>query len=769
MASQLVALDASWDDPVICHGPIGWHIGFAGWRGMYGYTLAGWGDRVKKNVHQFVKNQQSTGRITAYYANDSRYNMGEVLVDALLHYWLFTGDTAFFEEEGYDFVAGHLKFQENYIKVPGKALYENFLNAWNTDNKWSNGGPGSIATAYTWRAYAVMAQLATVLGKKEDALHYQKRADEIKKEMKEVLWDEAGGVYGEYRDLFGKERLHTAPDLSSVYTPIDVGMTDRMEGCQMLHYVDWAIDAIQMDGAEFKYSSNWLPEFYSSYGLYAQETLNLALAYFQAGQPQKGFAAYAACLIPLMKGKGAGPGASAHTMDKELENTGHIDFTDTSSMHIRAVVEGLFGIWKNSACKRLVIRPGFPKDWKQAEISMKGIGYRYEQIEGRDCFTITSEEALTVEMHLPLRGKMPESVTIDGKEVPFTVTEELCFAGNVEKSSSISVEWSEEESLRVWGPEEGMVGEAYTVSTNGELLEILDPQKILEESSRVVLRLGKKSGRHMLFTKVKKGNAVAVLPVYLYIREKEAESQTNGGEQQYTPVDLKGYVNQNLRFLHAKEYDITWQGQTHYRLPKFYFCRDTERTVTASGRSWWEDLSRGKNGVPDELKLPKAGGLYVTKAGIPFNITVEGEEGRNAVFTSLYDQFPDSVEIPVGQRGSGMAFLLAVSTNNMQSRIENARITVEFQDGTEKILSLSNPENIDDWLCYQAARTNDWDSYETAKPYAQSGQIEWLSQKAHANLLTLKWGTEKEICRLKLECLSNEVLVGLLAVDVIKG
>lgn len=235
------------------------------------------------------------------------------------------------------------------------------------------------------------------------------------------------------------------------------------------------------------------------------------------------------------------------------------------------------------------------------------------------------------------------------------------------------------------------------------------------------------------------------------------------------PVDLKGYVNQNLRFLHAREYDITWQGQKHYRLPKFYFCRDTERTVTASGRSWWEDLSRGKNGVPDELKLPKTGGLYMTQAGIPFEITVEGEEGRNAVFTSLYDQFPDSVEIPVGQKGSGMAFLLAASTNNMQSRIENARITVEFQDGTEKILSLSNPENIDDWLCYQAARTNDWDSYETAKPYAQSGQIEWLSQKAHANLLTLDWGKEKEICRLKLECLSNEVLVGLLAVDVIKG
>ena len=361
-----------------------------------------------------------------------------------------------------------------------------------------------------------------------------------------------------------------------------------------------------------------------------------------------------------------------------------------------------------------------------------------------------------------------------------------------------------------------MVREAYTVSANGELVEILDPQGILEEgdtvektdiqverkasgkldternrgaeerkealgktfgtdaegleeSGRVVLRLGEKSGHHMLFAKVKKENAVAVLPVYLYIREKEAECRTKGGEQQYMPVDLKGYVNQNLRFLHAREYDITWQGQKHYRLPKFYFCRDTERTVTASGRSWWEDLSRGKNGVPDELKLPKTGGLYMTQAGIPFEITVEGEEGRNAVFTSLYDQFPDSVEIPVGQKGSGMAFLLAASTNNMQSRIENARITVEFQDGTEKILSLSNPENIDDWLCYQAARTNDWDSYETAKPYAQSGQIEWLSQKAHANLLTLDWGKEKEICRLKLECLSNEVLVGLLAVDVIKG
>ena len=67
------------------------------------------------------------------------------------------------------------------------------------------------------------------------------------------------------------------------------------------------------------------------------------------------------------------------------------------------------------------------------------------------------------------------------------------------------------------------------------------------------------------------------------------------------------------------------------------------------------------------------------------------------------------MNIPVNADGSKIYFMLSVSTNNMQSRIENARITVNMKDGTKEILPLTNPYNIDDWL-----------NYQQSKPYAET-------------------------------------------------
>ena len=178
-----------------------------------------------RDRNYIARQEKDTGRIWAYPSHDGRYNMSLVMVDIIMQYWDWTGDDAFFSEEGgYDFIAGHLKFMDDYMQVPGTNLYENWLDAWNTDNKWNNGGAGSIATAYTWRAYNTMAKIAAKLGKTDDAAAYQTKADLIKKEMNEQLWNADTGVFGEVKERFGYGRLNAAPDLSSIYTPVDMGI-----------------------------------------------------------------------------------------------------------------------------------------------------------------------------------------------------------------------------------------------------------------------------------------------------------------------------------------------------------------------------------------------------------------------------------------------------------------------------------------------------------------------------------------------------------------
>ena len=779
IAAQMVALDASWDAPVVCHGPIAWHNGQSGWRGMYGFVTAGWNERVRENVRQYRKTQQENGRIENYPTGDQRYNMGEVLVDELLQYWLWSGDNEFFEQGAYDFVAGHLRFQDACIRVQGTNLYENWLDAWNTDNKWNNGGPGSIATAYTWHACAIMASLAKALGKEEDALYYADKAEDIKREMKETLWCPAKGVYAEYKDIFGYARLHDAPDLSSIYTPIDLGITDEMEAYQMLRYSDYAIDSIEKDGCEFKYSSNWLPLFYSSCGLFAEEVLNHALAWFRAGWREKGLRQYMACVIPLVNGRGAGPGACAHTMNDRLENTGHIDFADTAAQYSRTAVEGIFGIAMMRPFGKVRIMPGFSPEWKNASIRTSYISYSFRLQGETEEYDVQIPVPLRIEMRVPARSAKVLSVTVNGEKVSYRVNRFVCFETEPLTEAAVQIVYGATPPAGVEGAQTAQTGAAYRLHGDGVVLRLLDPQGIIAEMPKLPcaepeLVLGNKRGHHTFFAEVKKEDMTAILPVDVLIVDSAEEREQTGAlgevlherEVCYHTVSLEEYTNQNLRTLHAGSYDLTWQGDGHFTLPNFYFVSDTPRTVTSTGRSWWEDQGRGKNGVPEYLDLPERGGIYETDRGIPFLLSSWEAGKKNAVFVSLYNQFPDRIYLPVQAYGEKVYFMVCASTNSMQSRIENARLIVHLEDGTREELPLVNPEQIDDWLCYQESHDGNWEKGARAYSYAQNGFSQFFGEKAHANILAVDLHENRHVEGIEMICFSNEVMVGLLGVTV---
>ncbi|MCD7818483.1 MAG: hypothetical protein LUH07_05485 [Lachnospiraceae bacterium] len=222
----------------------------------------------------------------------------------------------------------------------------------------------------------------------------------------------------------------------------------------------------------------------------------------------------------------------------------------------------------------------------------------------------------------------------------------------------------------------------------------------------------------------------------------------------FKTISLDSAVNQNLSKLHQKTYTISFDGRDDYILPRFYFVKDTTRGVTANGRSWWE-AGRGAEKdryMPSLDRLPAGGGILQTDIGVPFAIS--DVEGRNAVFASLYHQFPERVTIPVREKGQRIYFLLCVSTNHMQAYVENAALEIKTDRGLKK-LSLVNPLNIDDWL-----------NYQTDAPYAFSGCIQPLGEKAHANILCVSMEEAGYIENVSLTCVANEVLAGLLGVTV---
>lgn len=168
-----------------------------------------------------------------------------------------------------------------------------------------------------------------------------------------------------------------------------------------------------------------------------------------------------------------------------------------------------------------------------------------------------------------------------------------------------------------------------------------------------------------------------------------------------------------------------------------------------------------------------------TVAGVPF---CTPSVGANIVYTSLWDNYPDSVEIPLKGKASSAYLLMAGSTNHMQSRIDNALVIATYKDGTTDTLRLVNPDN---WCPIEQDYFIDGKAFYTTapRPYRVAlgtGQVsrdlgKELNLKevygrpipgGAAQMLRMPLDNSKKLKSIKLRTLSNDVVVGLMGITL---
>ena len=170
--------------------------------------------------------------------------------------------------------------------------------------------------------------------------------------------------------------------------------------------------------------------------------------------------------------------------------------------------------------------------------------------------------------------------------------------------------------------------------------------------------------------------------------------------------------------------------------------------------------------------------------GIPFLIN---SEDKNIVFASQWDNFPNSVEIPLTGKGKKIYFLMAGSTNPMQSQITNGMITITYSDGSHTDLELKNPIN---WWPIEQDLFDDNFAFEIPDdkiPYrvklktgelykggslTKYSEIKGVSNRAveggAATILDLPIDPKKELKTIKLTAVSNDVVIGIMSATVLK-
>jgi len=139
---------------------------------------------------------------------------------------------------------------------------------------------------------------------------------------------------------------------------------------------------------------------------------------------------------------------------------------------------------------------------------------------------------------------------------------------------------------------------------------------------------------------------------------------------------------------------------------------------------------------------------------------------RNIAFASLWDNWPHTLSVPVGKSGSAVWFLVCGTTNPMQCRIANARLRMTYADGLTEDLELVPPLNF--WsLCPLGPRDYNYKRDAFALPAIPPATVQ-LGGNCRAILLNARLRPGVELKEVTLEALSQEVVIGLMGVTLMR-
>ncbi|TFW27727.1 DUF4450 domain-containing protein [Massilia horti] len=766
-----VVADALWDDQAqaIMHGSIAWRTKLLGWRGPNALDALGWYDRARLNFDTWLT-RQDTSPIpaklppadadshlarseAALHSNGdmshSHYDMNMGFIDALFRHLLWTGDLDY-ARQVWPMIERHLAWEQRLFRReygPDKLpLYEAYAAIWASDDLFYSGSGAAHSSAYNYYAHRSAARLARLIGK--DGSAYDREADLIAQGMRKYLWLPERGAFGEYRDLLGLQRLHPSYALWTFYHTIDSEVPSAQEAWLMAADLRRHLKPIPVTGpgvpTDAGYavlpSTDWMPYSWSINNVVMGENVHTALALWQAGRAEEAYTLTKSALLASMY-MGISPGnvGTLNYLDVYRRESQR-DFADGAGVTARALVEGLFGIHPDALAHTLTVRPGFPAGWSHASLRHPAVGLAYQRTGKTERWTLSQpgDRFGKLVLRIPARYNQIREVTANGNAVSWRAAPDA--VGNpavlidtlMGKQTEIAIVW-DGEAIPASKPQQGA-----GTATGGFV-----PQR---------------SGE---FTWLAPTDAIASSSPYPKpVLEPLDWTRPRTGTQ-LTMVDLTPWFNDSVTEI--------------YKAGKYLSPRSpyVSLSLPSQGLGAWaghvNDMAKiDDNGLRQKAPLTMPNGVQFT--------TPSAAGQHNIIFASRWDNYPAQVVVPLCGKASDAWVLMAGSTNYMQSRIDNGEVVVTYDDGTESRLALTNPEN---WWPIE----EDYfiDDYQFQRPGPRPPRIDLKTGRIRlsgegkpgqrvdggaASALHLSLNAGKSLQSLTLRTLSNDVVIGLMALTL---
>lgn len=785
VAAACFAIDSTFYPPVYVHGAMAWNIPFPGWRTIYGPTAFGWHENVKAEARYYIasQNRETKTRIPeatpfrrlCTQSRESRffgrgrivqdggpYNFQTQFFDQIIHAWRSTNDKEL-EALLREALTLHMEWVQECFDPDNDGLYESYINTWPTDCVWYNGGGSVEETAYAFAGYQALADLARRAGDETSAKRHEAQVAKIRSALLEQLWLPRKGYPAQYREQGGSRRVHEDSWLAGVYLPIETGMLDVNRAAQSLHYTEWGLERVKMPfGGSRCWMSNWVPAVWSVREMYPGDNYALALACFRAGLQEDGWDVLRGNYLESMF-HGVVPGGLACS-------NGGTDFNDVSSMFCRTIVEGLFGYRPDYPNDVVHLAPQFPREWQKASITTPDVRIRFEGGTASQNWTVNLARAARLQLEVPVRAQKITGVEVNGKPAKWTTAPGFgCTIARIQTESGTNVQavmkFVPAEAGNVSKNMTAAVGQDISLAAgSARIQEVLDPQGVLTNTSLkdgcITAQVARNPGHHMVQARVLAGELQQWRLFKILVNDPAAEAAEAAryvtqvsSNATWQLCDISAKLNADVRTIYKQE----------YLSPRPKTC---SVRLGSDGYSPWTfaywNLKVPEIDLQNVPRLLDAKGVLQTPQGVPFAWT---NGAFNIAFTSLWDNWPREVTVPVGRSGKAIWLLVCGSTNPMQCRIANARLRMQYADGVVDDLDLVPPMNF--WSLCPLNNIFDYDYKRDAfaLPPKPPATVQ-LGGNCRAMLLNLKLRPDAELKQVTLETLSQEVVIGLMGVTI---
>ena len=805
-----VAADGIWGtEGVWLHGTVGWRMPLSGWRAAYTGDALGWHDRARTHFDNYAASQVTEVPPTIPHpAQDSalalarsvkqwgtpmysngyicrnprrnnqmhHYDMNLCYIDELLWHLNWTGDLDY-ARRMWPLLKLHLEWEKRNFDPDGDGLYDAYACIWASDALYYNSGAVTHSSAYNYRANRMAALIAEKIG--EDPTPYREEAERILRGLNERLWLDDRGHWAEFQDFMGHQRLHKDAAAWTIYHALDSDVADAFQAYLATRYVDrelphipvvtsadalpeatgpdWQVRLLdewnrrlqtageQLNREQYATiaTTDWMPYAWSINNVAFAEVMHTALAYFQAGRADEGFRLLKSSVLDGMYLGESPANFGQVSFYDAARGECYRDFGDPIGVASRVLIQGLYGILPDALNGRLLVRPGFPEDWQHASLHTADIDFDYrEEAATHSIYSVTHRlpRVRTLELRFPARRSQVAAVTVNGKPTEWTLV-----ADAVERPY-LSVELL------------AKAGEAITLRVDWEGDSLQAAQATAETRQVGDFRFIRMQQGNMRWWKLQEPTwpETTKAPVATF-----AHVQTDRLE----PVDMAKAFNASVTDIFRNRYLSPRSPYTTLQLP-------------VQGIGEWCHPLQTANIDDSGLRAAVKDDLLQTPMGVSFRTPAKG---ANIAFTSLWDNYPDSLTVKLDGKATRAYLLMAGSTNHMQCHIDNGVVKVYYTDSSCERLPLVNPDN---WPPIEQVFFEDNQAFDRDLPslyrlHLKTGRVSnrlgeelgftgvtRMVDGGAAVFLELPLNPAKELSHLTLETLSNEVVIGLMGVTL---